>query len=236
MGKLGKFFNENPQHLVRISRDFYLGKHEITNAQFRAFRPDHDSLNDNGYSLNGKDQPVVHVSWNDAIAFCDWLSEQSGKKVSLPSEAEWEYACRAGTTTRRYWGDDLSDDQACPYENVSNPSGKRLFGWDRDVFSCEDGFYVTAPVGLFHPNDFGLYDLLGNAWEWCYDRLGAYSSKEQVDPVYSGSGTYRVLRGGNYSSNPSNVRSAFRNYANPNAANEGLGFRVVVDGVVSRMN
>ncbi len=190
----GREADEGPQHPVTISRDFYMGKYEITNAQFRVFRPNHNNGDMRGFSLNGDNQPVVNVSWNDAIAFCEWVSEQTGMQIQLPTEAEWEYACRAETTTRRYWGDDLSDDQACAYANVRDQTALQQLAWGSPIFNCEDGSAVTAPVGQFQPNAFGLYDMLGNVWEWCRDWYGSYSPDSQVDPPHPATRRWHPLR------------------------------------------
>jgi len=219
-------------HQVTISRDFYMGKYEVTNAQFRAFRSGHDSLSFEGYTLNGDNQPVVYVNRDDAVAFCAWLNTQYGSlypgmTFRLPTESEWEYACRAGTTTRRYWGEDLNEDQACSYANVSDLSTQQPWAtWP--VLNCSDGFVVTAPVGQFPPNRFGLHDMMGNVWEWCYDYYGAYPPGPVVDPIGKQSGSYRVLRGGGWWGHARNYRSAFRYYWWPSFASYYLGIRVVL--------
>ena len=153
------------QHQVCVE-GYWLGKYEVTNTQYRQFKPSHDSGNYKGNSLNGDTQPVVNVSWNDAVAYAEWLSSKTGKTFKLPTEAEWEYAARAGTKTARYWGDD--DANALPPRQHRRPHGKvasfkvSTFAYD----GCDDGYKVSAPVGRFAPNAYGLHDMLGNVWEW----------------------------------------------------------------------
>ncbi|MFH1739452.1 MAG: SUMF1/EgtB/PvdO family nonheme iron enzyme, partial [bacterium] len=199
-GEKGGNPDERPRHEVTILNDFYMGKHEVTNAQFRAFRPSHDSKNVYTWSLNDDNQPVVRVSWRSAEAFCEWLSIQSGTCVRLPKEAEWEYACRAGTTTRRYWGDDLSEDMACGYANVRDILANTWLSqvdpeWiaDQPFFSCDDGHVAAAPVGSFQPNAFGLHDMLGNVWEWCLDVYAGYTSGAAVSPKGREPRSYRSI-------------------------------------------
>jgi formylglycine-generating enzyme required for sulfatase activity len=142
--------------------------------------------------------PVTCVSWNDAQAFIKWLNKKTGSSYRLPSEAEWEYAARAGTKTARFWGDDPND--ACSYANVADqtksPDGK--FQWS-DIHECTDGYWFTAPVGSFRSNAFGLYDMLGNVSEWCQDVYGNYTAGSLIDPqafVPSGIGVKLKLQDG----------------------------------------
>ncbi len=178
--------------------------------------------------LDGNDQPAVRVSWEDAKKFAKWLTGKSGHEFRLPSEAEWEYACRAGTKTARFWGDDPDD--ACRYANVHDLTSKRInkdFTWTHH--NCDDGHAVTAPVGSFRPNDFGLHDMLGNAWEWCEDIYAsdAYSKHQLNNPIYTGGGSYRVIRGGSWGPDPAGVRCAFRYNDSPASRNADLGFRLL---------
>ena len=127
--------------------------------------------------------PVVCVSWNDAVAFCDWLSRKEGKTYRLPTEAEWEYACRAGTTTRYWCGDD--PEGLARAANVPDASAKSLFpAWK--TIGASDGCVFTAPVGSYRPNPFGLYDMHGNAWQWCSD--WAYSRYYEISPPADSAG------------------------------------------------
>ncbi|HQO33185.1 MAG TPA: formylglycine-generating enzyme family protein [bacterium] len=225
-------YPDETQYQVTISRDFYIGKYEVTNAQFRAFRPNHNSKEYNGLTLNEDDQPVVYVSWYDVKAFFEWLNTQCGNaypgmRFRLPTESEWEYACRAGTETRRYWGDDLNEDQACGYANVRDLTGKDKWDWT-SVFNCSDGYGATALVGQFQPNAFGLYDMIGNVWEWCNDWYGPYPSGSAIDPVGPDFGENRMNRGGSWFYYPGYCRSAHRNWNYPTLSDLNVGFRIVL--------
>ncbi len=217
--------NERPVHEACVS-DFSIGKLEVTNQQFRQFSPQHNSGKSQGATLNEDNQPVVNVSWEDAVAFAKWLSQKSGQTFRLPTEAEWEYAARAGSNQSHFWGND--PDQACKYANVADITAKKVWAkWT--TFACDDGFAVSAPVGSFIPNNFGLYDVLGNAWEWCEDVYNseAYTKLPKDNPVYGGSGEYRVMRGGGWSNGPLGVRSSHRVGLSPDFGHHALGFRLV---------
>jgi formylglycine-generating enzyme required for sulfatase activity len=183
-------------------------------------------------SLNGDSQPAVYLSWNDAKDFTKWLKDQNGGQYEfrLPTEAEWEFAARAGATSARYWGDDPS--KGCGYENLADQTGKRRWSWE-DVHDCDDSYAATAPVAGFQPNGFGLYDMMGNVCEWCEDVYSseAYSKDAQKKPVTifteAGGDTYRVIRGGSWHSEPAKVRCAIRGSGLPGGMNDDLGFRIV---------
>jgi len=249
---------DETQHEVTISNPFYMGITHVTVDQFAAFVKDSGYKTDaekDGWSVgfeikDGKialkkmngcswrnasfeqngDHPVVQVSWNDAKAFCDWLSKKSGKTVVLPTEAQWEYACRAGTKTAYPWGDAPDDgkgwanasDQSLKKKLPNAPPEWKFFGWD-------DGFVFTAPVGSFKANAFGLYDMNGNAGQWCQDRYGAYEKGASTDPTGPDTGSYRVLRGGCWSNYPQYCRSAIRGGYVPVTRLSKFGFRVVLD-------
>ena len=127
---------------------------------------------------------MVNVSWNDAVAFCKWLSQKEGKTYRLPTEAEWEYACRAGTTTRYYSGDDPGDAGQGGERGRCDGQGEVLEVASWTYIAARDGYVFTAPVGRFQPNDFGLYDMHGNVWEWCADwyEAGYYAVSPADDP------------------------------------------------------
>ncbi|PIE69304.1 MAG: hypothetical protein CSA21_02515 [Deltaproteobacteria bacterium] len=222
------YADEKPRAKDVCVDDFYMGKYEVTNAQYRVLVPGHDSGDYKGKSLDGDRQPVVNVSWNDAQEYIRKLNRKSGRKYRLPTEAEWEYAARGGTTTERFWGS--SPDDACAYANVSNPSAKRRFGWDWDVHSCEDNYLVSAPVGSFRPNGYGLYDMLGNVWEWCQDRWhDSYKGGPTDGSAWeTGDSSNRVERGGGWYGNQGNVRAANRSGGRPGIAYDYLGFRLVL--------
>ncbi len=182
------------------------------------------------YFQQTDEHPVVCVTWNDARAFVDWLdasdkAKPAGATYRLPTEAEWEYACRAGTTTCYQWGDD--PDKGKGWCNAADPTAKKtlppgtLFNWD-------DGFLYTAPVGSFKANAFGLHDMHGNVWEWCQDWYGNYELGAQTDPGGPGSGVHRVLRGGSWDFNPWFLRSASRGRGSPEYRGRRAGFRVVL--------
>jgi formylglycine-generating enzyme required for sulfatase activity len=253
--KAGFFKDEHPQHRVRITRPFYLGACHVTRGQFRQFVADADYTTDAekggkpgalgwnpdtkkvGFNENyswrsaGFDQtddhPVINVSWNDAVAFCKWLSGKEGKKYRLPTEAEWEYACRAGTTTRYFSGDD--PETLAEAGNVADKTFKAKFPSAKGTLKAADGYVFTAPVGSFKPNAFGLYDMLGNAWQWCSDRYDPryYTEALKTDPTGPDSGDLRVLRGGSWVDGPIYTRSTKRSGLTPGNRSDFTGFRVV---------
>ena len=222
------YSDEKPVHEVCVD-GFWMGKYEVTNGQYRKFKSNHNSLEYKGYSFNGDQQPVVYVSWKGAKAYSDWLSKKGNGIFRLPTEAEWEYAARAGTQTERYWGD--GEKEACQYANVLNPSAKKEFDWSwATAFSCEDNYQVTAPVGKFRANQFGLYDMLGNVWEWVndwYDGDKYYAKSPKKNPKGPSKGSYRVNRGGSWSGLPAIVRSAIRSSVSPDNQSVSLGFRLL---------
>ena len=253
---------------VILTHGFWMGRHEVTNAQFEAFVNDTGYVtsvekegvahawdaNKNGYERiagvcwrnapfpwlltgNPKDHPVVFVSWDDAKAFCAWLGAKVGGAWDLPTDAQWEYACRAGTRTAFYWGDSL--DEACAYENVATTEMRRsLTAMDHcprehRPFPCEDGFHATAPVGQFAPNAFGLYDMLGNVSEWCRDKYTSSRSAPlflAVDPQgpqgRRDSGL-RVTRGGCWEEDSKYCRADYSSSRSNNGGSDNLGFRVI---------
>ncbi|HBD09911.1 MAG TPA: hypothetical protein DCZ69_16800 [Syntrophobacteraceae bacterium] len=226
----GRDTDEGPVHQVCLD-GFWMGRTEVTNGEYRKFQRNHNSKDYNGVSLNGDDQPAVYVSWEEVQSFMKWLMDQNGGQYSfrLPTEAEWEYACRAGSEGSRYWGDDPN--QACTYENVADLTGKRKWGWD-DIHSCDDSYVATAPVGRFQPNAYGLRDMLGNVAEWCQDtyKSDAYARHWLNNPINteaSGPEAHRVIRGGSWHSKPAESRCALRASGLPAGRNDDLGFRVV---------
>ncbi len=227
-----KHYDEIPQHLVKITRDFYMGATEVTVGQFRQFVKEagykteaekeasaNDSWQNNEYSTKD-DQPVVYVSWNDAMAFCKWLGEkEGGKYYDLPREAEWEYACRAG----------------------GEPGDTFCFGKDREKlrdYAWFDGRWggKTHTVGTKKADKWGLHDMHGNVWEWCKDGKRSYPDKATAekqeapleDPEGPLNGTSRVLRGGSWSDFPWDCRSAVRRRSPPDHCYYNFGFRVVL--------
>ncbi len=221
--------DEGPVHEVCLD-GIWIGKTEVTNAQYRTFHKAHNSKEFQKVSLNGDPQPAAYVAWEDADSFAQWLTTKNGgtNRFRLPTEAEWEYACRAGTEASRYWGDDPA--KTCDFENVADQTARKLWGWE-EVHGCSDGYGATAPAGSFQPNAYGLHDMLGNVWEWTQDvyNVDAYSKHEHQNPVFSdqSNGVDRVIRGGNWNGGPRGVRCTRRGSGLPKAMNDDLGFRLV---------
>jgi len=240
--------NESPQHQAMVS-SFYMSKYTVTQKEYQTI------MRTNPSDFKGDDLPVEQVSWYDAVTYCNARSLVEGLKIPyaidqdrtdpdntgdsdplkwvvtwdksadgyrLPTETEWEYACRAGTTTPFYMGSNITTDDAnydgdLPY----NGNAKGLY---RET---------TMPVGSFMENAFGLYDMHGNVYEWCWDWAGDYPSDAQIDPAGSVSGSHRILRGGSWGSSALILRSAFRNYANPSHKTHYFGFRLVLNAQCS---
>jgi formylglycine-generating enzyme required for sulfatase activity len=261
---------EVPRHKVRITKPFYLGQYEVTLNQFLHFYHDakykieaerdgkpswgyeHNRLSESnrfrpwdpiGWKIE-MDHPVIYVTWNDAVAFCEWLSKKEGQTYRLPTEAEWEYACRAGTNSRYSFGDD--PEELVHFANATDADRKVIFAnstiatFDKDgkkakleipypFISRPDGYPWTAPVGKFRPNAFGLYDMHGNAWEWCSDWYDEhyYVNSSTEDPTGPGTGVARVCRGGGYIVPPVRLRCANRLEVAPSYRDFESGFRVV---------
>jgi formylglycine-generating enzyme required for sulfatase activity len=193
--------SDETQHKVKITKPFYLQTTEVTQAQWKAV------MGNNPSGFKGDDLPVERVSSDDAQEFIKRLSTKEGLKYRLPTEAEWEYACRAGSTTGFCFGDDESKlgEYAWYYENSDNK---------------------THPVSQKKPNAWGLYDMHGNVWEWCYDWYDSYRNSPAEDPQGPASGQNRVLRGGSWSGNEGNCRSADRVAAATWNRGENVGFRI----------
>jgi len=196
--------NEKPAHPVMLTKRFYVGKFPVTQEQYQQV------IGANPSNFIGKDNPVEQVSWDDAQAFCKKLAAQTKQAVRLPTEAEWEYACRAGTTTMYYSGDMEADLGRVAWYSANSKSG-------------------THPVGQKEPNAFGLYDMHGNVWQWCQDWYAEdyYGKSLATDPEGPVQGTFRVLRGGSWDYSSMDCRSAFRRWYNPDRRKYYIGFRVV---------
>ena len=205
----GEDADEAPVHRVTISQSFRMGKTEVTNAQFEAFRPSHKSLRGKDGVSKEDDEAVVNVSYQDAVDFCKWLSEKEGKNYRLPTEAEWEYACRAGTYTKYYTGDYLPESM-CRNQTIARNYQP-----------------VSLKAGSGVPNAFGLYNMHGNVEEWCLDWYGPYSDEAQTDPTGPATGLYRVTRGGSHHTPTDYLRSANRMAMLPDDRHSLTGFRVV---------
>ena len=205
-------------------KGFWMGKTEITNAQFRRFKSAHDSGSFQGRSLNGDTQPAVNLNWDDAKAFAEWLSWEagSGQRFRLPTEAEWEYAARAGATTRYSWGNDI-DPRYANFSDRNDPTGSSIGNMD-------DGHAVTAPVGSYQPNALGLYDMAGNVWEWtCSDYNPNYGGDEQRCSTARPNEGQRVVRGGSWNNGAGDLRVAKRLARKPDYRDAMTGFRVVME-------
>jgi len=174
------------------------------------------------------DHPVVNVTWNDALAMSKWLSKKEGVKYRLPTEAEWEYAARAGTQTRYYSGDDVQS--LLKVANLFDADARQNWRkWQSYALDGHDGFEFTAPVGRFAPNAFGLYDMHGNVWEWCADWYDEnyYARSPLNDPAGPEDGAVRVRRGGSWHTWPLYVRSSYRNWNSPSTRYTLVGIRLL---------
>lgn len=217
-------FDERPNHTVTISQPFYMGAHEVTNAQYEQFDPSHKVLRGKmGFSKND-DEAVIFVSWTEAKAFCNWLSKKEGRTYRLPTEAEWEYACRAGTTTHFHTGDSLPTTYHKNQTESWYPDPARVDNYPQDY----DKEMVALTVGQTPPNAWGLYDMHGNVEEWCEDWYGPYVAEAQTDPVGRASGDFRVTRGGSHGTLPFYLRSANRSGTLPEDKSWLIGFRLVL--------
>jgi sulfatase modifying factor 1 len=247
---------EGPQHEVEIATGFYLGKFEATIAEFRRFVSEtgykteaekdgseggrgYDAgatgfdgplrkyhWKNTGYS-QGDRHPVANVTWNDAKAFCHWLSRKERKVYDLPTEAEWEYACRAGTRTAHFSGDDA--EALVEVGNIADAAFRaKLAEYDWGI-QGDDRYAFSAPVGRYRANAFGLHDMHGNVSEWCADWYEAdyYSNSPAQDPQGPSEGTSHVLRGGSLYNSPGKCRSAYRDNGPPDYCANTVGFRVV---------
>jgi formylglycine-generating enzyme required for sulfatase activity len=169
----------------------------------------------------------VNVTWNDAQAFCAWLSKQDGKTYRIPTEAEWECACRGGTTSAYCFGDDPAS--LATVGNSYDPAAAELLQWKAKI-DVSDGHVFTSPAGRYQPNALGLYDMHGNVHEWCADWYQAgYEGAAATDPVGPETGEARVVRGGSWFDYPTMSRSAYRSYAGPAYRGHSTGFRVALN-------
>jgi len=206
-------FSEHPQHQVTLPR-FAIGQYEVTIAEYARFASSTGRRQPKTGDLDRSTHPVFFVSWDDALAYAKWLSNQTGKSYRLPTEAEWEYAARGGTTGNYWWGRELGAGKA-------------------HCFACETGLDPRQPtrIGRFPANPYGLYDTAGNVEEWTYDCFhDSYEGAPGDGSVFEGGDCrYRVVRGGGYSSGPKALRSSARNKFHQDTANDSIGFRVVRD-------
>ncbi len=249
--------DESPRRAVTIRYEFWMSRCEISNAQFKILFPKHNSGIWNNYDLDRADLPAVNINWHTATAFCMMLTERErlmgriplNYEYRLPSEAEWEYACRAGTDSPYFWGDSF-ENKGAEFANSLDKKTAVLFGWQTGPNMADDDRHrVASPGGAFKANAFGLCDMSGNVWEWCLDwySADAYKFLPPDSPFQSrktesslvkyyafDAGTYtvkkesRVIRGGSWGNLPAQCRSAARDHAEPDKTNTGIGFRIVL--------
>jgi len=254
VGEEGRWDDEGPRHAVAVVRPFALARCETTVGEFGRFVAETGywtdaergggcyTLDADGSGLSQRedanwhnpgfaqsdDHPVVCVSFNDARAYARWLSLRTGAAYRLPTETEWEYAARAGTTTSRFWGDDPA--ASCIYSNGADRTAKARFP-DWTVADCDDGAEFTAPAGRYRRNPFGLSDILGNVWEWvedCWhqDYTGAPNDGSASLEAKGEDCTRRVVRGGGWYGGPRGLRSAYRNWSTADEAYYFVGIRL----------
>ena len=222
---------DSSAHRVTLTKGYWLGKYEVTQGQWQAVM----GSNPSNFKNVGPNGPVEKVSWTDAMDFCRKLTEReraagrlpAGYEYTLPTEAQWEYACRAGTTTAFGYGN--SEGSLYQYGNYCESSNTNDLSW-KDT-SHNDGYDKTAPVGHYKPNAWGLYDMHGNVWEWCSDWYGDYPSGSATDPTGPNSGSGRVYRGGSWYGDASGCRAACRFNCDPSNRNNNLGFRLALSSV-----
>jgi formylglycine-generating enzyme required for sulfatase activity len=231
--ELDRWDDEGPQHLVTVPI-FFMGKYPVTQAQWRAvvsLPKSEQDLDPDPSNFKGENRPVEQVSWHDATEFCRRLAQHTGRPYRLPAEAEWEYACRAGTTTPFYFGETITTDLANYCGEDRTIDGKFYSG---SYGRGEKGRYrqETTDVGSFPANAFGLYDMHGNVWEWCVDHWhdsykGASADGSAWIDADADENARRVLRGGSWDSLPRFCRSATRYYYVAGLRSNTFGFRVV---------
>ena len=248
------FFDDEKEHEVEITHDYYMAKTTVTRGQFRAFveeedyKPESERDGKGGWGWTGgttweqkpefswknpgfaqtDEHPVVNVSWNDATAYCAWVARKTGKAVRLPTEAEWERACRGGERKGQYFfGDD--EEELARFANVADASFRAATKGDWNI-KADDGHAFTAPVRSYRPNQYGLYDMHGNVWQWCSDWYDKdyYAKSAKRDPGGPNSGSHRVFRGGSWGGIAVDARAADRGRTPPFVGLSGMGFRLAL--------
>lgn len=210
------------QHRVTLTKPYLIGAFEVANRQYEMFDPKHKRHRPK--YQNGSDaenHPVQPLTWQEAQLFCRWLSEKEGRLYGLPTEAQWEYACRAGTTNQTYWGDNLDDRTKANVGGAVGATGHSQWS--------DDGFEYTAPVGSFPPNPWGLYDMIGNAREWIADWYAPFTSESVVDPVGPPTGHCRANKSDGWMAPLHRVCSAYRDGDAPHDAKDIHGFRITCE-------
>jgi len=244
--------DEQPPSAVTIAKPFWIGRCEVTNRQYACFDPAHESRFEHrgswifsedylGYPLDGPDQPVVRVSWNRAMEFCRWLSQRTGLPFTLPTEAQWEYACRAGTGTPCSYGS--VDDDFSKSANLADVTIRDLAyrSWSPRTLDLvprevrfNDGSLVSAPVGRYKPNAWGLLDMHGNVAEWTRTAYRRYPLKEEDTRSDANDLAPRSVRGGSWRDRPNRCRSSFRLSYAPYQRVFNVGFRVACEAALSQ--
>lgn len=223
------FMDQKPAHKVCVD-GFWMGRYEVTNEEYRKFKPTHDSGRILGLSLNGDRQPVVNATWIDVRWFASWLSKRNGMFFELPTEAQWEYAALAGAGAEAYYGETYyGRESPCLHGNFLDQAYDRRKP-TRGTLDCDDGHAVTAPVGSYRPNPFGLYDMLGNAQEMCLDEdsteaYRTHARRNPLDVAVQSDG--RVARGSCYACGTDWPPSKVRLRATIDVASPDTGFRLI---------
>ncbi len=237
--------DEYPPSSVRITKAFYMSRAEISNSQFREFDASHDSRTIDIYakdhtgpgpSVDHPLQPVVRVSWEEAMAYCAWLSRTTGRRCSLPTEAQWEYACRGGTATPLWFGE-LTNNFA-PFANLADANLRRELNtampWIPAIESVNDGSTITRNIASGRPNPWGLYDMHGNVAEWTMSLYQNYpyrdnDGRNSIASSVSGASAQRVVRGGSFWDRPHRATSSNRRSYEPWQRVFDVGFRIVIE-------
>jgi len=239
MGDPAGWADEAPQTRIRIDRPFWMGRFEITNDQFAIFDPTHDSgfisvfnkdQSNRGEIANRPRQPVIRISWQQAMEFCRWLSAKTGRKFILPTEAQWEYACRAGAATPLFFGPTSADFGRFANladERVNNLCRGNSPRWIPSIRIFNDGAIVTENVGKYQANAWGLFDMHGNVGEWTLSTYRPYPYNAADGRDSGGPDGRKVVRGGSFYDRPERARSAFRLSYPPWERVFNVGFRVV---------
>ncbi len=216
--------DEQPVHKVHITYPFWIGKYEVSQKEYDAVMDMNPSFNRN------PKKPVSNVSWFQAVEFCSRLNSKRCKKIPkqyiyrLPTEAEWEYCCRAGNSSEFNFGNNPS--MSYKYANFCDVSNTNKLPWQDKTQN--DRFNKLAPVGSFLPNAWGIHDIHGNVWEWCLDNFGEYIGEIQTNPCGSENGFTKVLRGGSWYHGVKGCRSANRDGVDPGSNDKDFGFRIVL--------
>lgn len=220
----GRAGSEQPEARA-LAKPFAIGRYPVTFEQWQQCRAEGGCRADPADEGFGRgSRPVINVTWNDAMEFVTWLRKKTGRPYRLPTETEWEFAARAGTTGPRFWGRD--PDRGCRYANVLDLTAQRTVRLSLQAHGCADGFVFTSPAGSFEPNMYGLFDMLGNVWQWTAD---CWEQAPRAASTPAESCRFRVLRGGSWMSDARNVRVTARQRTDPDDADINIGFRVARD-------